>query len=92
LADIAPSDVFVKGLDDIVCPLHAVESLNLVILMILPPSKTLVMIIFTQRQGLDRTKAGREAMMRIEGSLVPRKDMFTSEQLGRATALAVGGA
>lgn len=36
------------------------------------------------------TKAGREAMMRIQGSLVPRKDMFTSEQLGRATALAVG--
>eukprot|EP00287_Rhodomonas_sp_CCMP768_P028805 CAMPEP_0202839206 /NCGR_PEP_ID=MMETSP1389-20130828/51838_1 /ASSEMBLY_ACC=CAM_ASM_000865 /TAXON_ID=302021 /ORGANISM="Rhodomonas sp., Strain CCMP768" /LENGTH=106 /DNA_ID=CAMNT_0049515631 /DNA_START=1 /DNA_END=321 /DNA_ORIENTATION=+ len=32
--------------------------------------------------GLAGTQAGREALMQIKGSLIPRKDMFTSEQLG----------
>lgn len=34
--------------------------------------------------GLAGTEAGREALMRIKGSLMPRKDMFTSDQLAQA--------
>lgn len=37
--------------------------------------------------GLDNTKAGREAMMQVKGSLLPRRDTFTSDQLGLAAML-----
>mmetsp|Transcript_40373 Transcript_40373/g.127044 ORF Transcript_40373/g.127044 Transcript_40373/m.127044 type:complete len:629 (-) Transcript_40373:140-2026(-) len=35
--------------------------------------------------GLDGTSAARDAMMTVKGTLVPRRDMFTSEQLSMAT-------